>query len=131
MNNPHALEQTLLVVDDSAVMRQMISAMLEGAGYRVLLADGGEAALAHARSTPVQLVLTDWTMIPMDGGQLTRALRQLPGLAHTPVLVLSTISSDAGKAEARAAGASGWLCKPVHPPTLLDVLQTMLARPAA
>lgn len=131
MNNAHASQQTLLVVDDSAVMRQMISAILEGAGYRVLLADGGEAALAHAHSTPVQLVLTDWTMMPMDGGELIRALRQMPGFAHTPVVVLSTISSDAGKAEARAAGASGWLCKPVNPSTLLDVMHTLLARPAA
>lgn len=130
MNNVNASVQTLLVVDDSAVMRQMISTILEGAGYRVLLADGGEAALAHARSTNVQLVLTDWTMIPMDGGQLTRALRQLPGFTHIPVVVLSTISSDTGKAEARAAGASGWLCKPVNPSTLLDVLQTLLPRPA-
>jgi two-component system chemotaxis response regulator CheY len=118
--------QTILVVDDSAVMRQMISATLTEAGYQVLLADGGEGALAHLRGARVDLVLTDWTMIPMDGGELTRQLRQLQAYAHVPVVVLSTISSDAGKSDARKAGANGWLCKPVRSETLLDVVGSLL-----
>ena len=118
--------KTILVVDDSAVMRQMISVILEEGGYRVLLADGGHPALAHLQSEPVDLVLTDWTMIPMDGGELTRQLRQLAAYAHVPVVVLSTISSDAGKSEARKAGANGWLSKPVQPATLLDVVNSLL-----
>lgn len=118
--------KTILVVDDSAVMRQMISAILEEGGYRVLLADGGQPALAHLQKEPVDLVLTDWTMIPMDGGELTRQLRLLPAYAHVPVVVLSTISSDAGKSEAGKAGANGWLSKPVQPETLLDVIGSLL-----
>jgi len=118
--------KTVLVVDDSAVMRQMVSATLEGAGYSVLLAEGGQAALAHLGSTQVDLVLTDWTMIPMDGGELTRQLRQLAAYAHVPVVVLSTISGEAGKSQARQAGANGWLSKPVQPETLLDVIDSLL-----
>lgn len=118
--------RTILVVDDSAVMRQMISAILEEAGYSVLLAEGGEAALAHLGRAQVDLVLTDWTMIPMDGGELTRQLRLLADYAHVPVVVLSTISSEAGKSDARKAGANGWLCKPVKPETLLDVVGSLL-----
>jgi len=118
--------KTILVVDDSAVMRQMISAILEEGGYRVLLADGGQPALVHLQQKQVDLVLTDWTMIPMGGEELTRQLRLLEAYAQVPVIVLSTINSDEEKSEARKAGANGWLCKPVKPTTLLDVMGSLL-----
>lgn len=118
--------KTILVVDDSAVMRQLISAILEEEGYRVLLAEDGRTALEHVRQAEVHLVLTDWTMIPMDGCELTRQLRLLPDYAHVPILVLSTVSSGASKAEARKAGASGWLGKPIEPATLLAVAGSLM-----
>lgn len=120
------IDKNILVVDDSAVMRQMIPAILEEAGYTVLVAGNGQVALEHLGRSRVDLVLTDWTMIPMDGGELTRQLRLLPAYAHVPVVVLSTISSEAGKSEARKAGANGWLSKPVNPETLLDVVGSLL-----
>ncbi len=120
------MTQTILVVDDSAVMRQMLSAILEENGYRILLADGGQPALDHLQQEKVDLVLTDWTMAPMDGGQLTCRLRQLEDYAHIPVVVLSTFSGDAYKSDARKAGANGWLSKPVQPQTLLDVISNLL-----
>ncbi len=122
---------TVLVVDDSAVMRQMIHAVLQGAGYGVLLADGGAQALAHARDRRVDLVLTDWTMLPMDGGELVRQLRLLPACRRVPVVVLSTLSGAAEKAQAKAAGANGWLSKPLNPDTLLDVMQALIGPPNA
>lgn len=118
--------KTILVVDDSAVMRQMISAILEEAGYAVLLAADGQSALAHLGSARVDLVLTDWTMIPMDGGELTRQLRKLDAYTRVPVVVLSTISGEAGKSDAKKAGANGWLSKPVQPDLLLDVMDSLL-----
>ena len=118
--------KTILVVDDSVVMRQMISAILEEGGYRVLLADGGQHALDHLQQEQVDLVLTDWTMAPMDGRQLTCRLRQLEDYVHTPVAVLSTFSGDTYKSDARKAGANGWLSKPVQPETLLDVIGSLL-----
>lgn len=115
-----------MVVDDSAVMRQIISEMLETGGYQVLSARDGEAALAQVRKGGVDLVLTDWTMIPMDGGELTRQLRQLPSDTPIPILVLSTINAESTKAEARKAGANGWLCKPIDPETLLAVVGSLM-----
>jgi len=123
--------KTILVVDDSAVMRQIISTTLIDAGYSVLLAEGGQSALAHLGSAQVDLVLTDWTMIPMDGGELTRQLRQLEAYTHVPVVVLSTISGEVGKSDARKAGANGWLSKPVQPETLLDVIDSLLTMGSA
>ncbi|MES2362342.1 MAG: response regulator [Pseudomonadota bacterium] len=117
---------TILVVDDSAVMRQLASEILETGGYQVLLARDGEGALAQVRKGGVDLVLTDWTMIPMDGGELTRQLRQLTSETPMPILVLSTGHSEASKAEARKAGANGWLCKPIEPETLLAVVGSLM-----
>jgi two-component system chemotaxis response regulator CheY len=120
--------KTILVVDDSAVMRQMISTVLEEAGYRVLLADDGGTALEQVRKTAVDLVLTDWIMMPMDGGELTRQLRLLTDYSEVPILVLSTVSSDESRAEAQTAGANGWIAKPIKPATLLGVVGSLINR---
>ena len=119
-------KKTILVVDDSAVMRHLNSAVLEEGGYQVLLAGDGEAALAQLATKAVDLVLTDWTMIPMDGCELTRQLRARPDAAELPILVLSTLSNDASKADAKKAGATGWLCKPIEPETLLAVVGSLM-----
>lgn len=119
-------KKTILVVDDSAVMRHLNSAVLEEGGYDVLLAGDGKAALEQLVKNPVDLVLTDWTMVPMDGCELTRQLRARPDAAGLPILVLSTISNDASKADARKAGATGWLCKPIEPETLLAVVGSLM-----
>ena len=119
-------KKTILVVDDSAVMRHLNSAVLEEGGYQVLLAGDGQAALEQLVKKPVDLVLTDWTMIPMDGCELTRRLRARPDSAGLPILVLSTLSNDASKADARKAGATGWLCKPIEPATLLAVVGSLM-----
>lgn len=115
-----------MVVDDSAVMRKLIAAALAEGDYRVLLAADGEAAMQQARVAAVDLVLTDWNMPAMGGGQLIRELRQMENHAETPILVLTTEASDAEKADARAAGASGWLRKPIEPATLLEVVASLL-----
>ena len=118
--------KTILVVDDSAVMRKLISTTLADENYQVLLAADGKAALEQAAKADADLVLTDWNMPTMDGHQLIRALRQLDSYAATPILVLTTEASDVGKADARAAGASGWLRKPVEPAMLLEVVASLL-----
>ncbi|AEK60814.1 response regulator [Collimonas fungivorans] len=118
--------RTILVVDDSAVMRKLIAAALAEGDYRVLLAADGEAAMQQARVAAVDLVLTDWNMPAMGGGQLIRELRQMENHAETPILVLTTEASDAEKADARVAGASGWLRKPIEPATLLEVVASLL-----
>ncbi|WP_211466641.1 response regulator [Collimonas silvisoli] len=118
--------RTILVVDDSAVMRKLIAATLADDAYRVLLAADGRQAMQHAREAAIELVLTDWNMPTMGGHQLIRELRQLENHAETPILVLTTETSDAEKADARTAGASGWLRKPIEPATLLEVVASLL-----
>jgi len=104
----------------------MISFTLKGAGYEVVEASDGEEAYAKAKRNPVNLVLTDHNMPKMDGLTLIRNLRGLEGYKKVPLLVVTTESSEAMKAQGRAAGASGWLVKPFDPHRLLEVVQKVI-----
>jgi two-component system chemotaxis response regulator CheY len=118
--------KTILAVDDSATMREMVSFVLESAGFRVIEAEDGAQGLDKATATPVDLVITDQNMPNMDGLTLVRSLRELRDYKTVPILLLTTESSDAMKAQGRAAGATGWLVKPFDPNTLLEVVQKVL-----
>jgi two-component system chemotaxis response regulator CheY len=118
--------QSILAVDDSASMRQMVAFTLKGAGYNVIEAADGQEALEKARSARVDLVLTDQNMPKMDGITLVKSLRGLPTYSGTPILILTTESSDEMKARGKAAGATGWLVKPFDPGKLLDVIKRVI-----
>lgn len=117
---------SILAVDDSASMRQMVSFSLKGAGFDVIEAVDGTDALTKAKSTTADLVLTDVNMPNMDGIQLIRELRQLPAYRFTPMLMLTTESASDKKAEGKAAGATGWLVKPFNPDQLLATINKVL-----
>ena len=113
-------------MDDSASIRQMVSFTLKGAGYEVVEAVDGEDALNKAKNHTVSLILTDINMPRMDGLDLVKSLRVLPRYKIAPILVLTTESSEAIKAEGRAAGATGWLVKPFDPKRLLEVVKKVI-----
>ena len=113
---------SILAVDDSASMRQMVSFTLKNAGFAVVEAVDGEDALQKAASRDFDLVLTDQNMPRLDGLGLTRKLRDTPKFRHTPILILTTESSDQMKQAGRAAGATGWLVKPFDPAKLIEVI---------
>lgn len=117
---------SILAVDDSASMRQMVAFTLKGAGYNVIEAADGQEALDKARGETVDLVLTDQNMPRMDGITLVQNLRGLATYAATPILILTTESSDEMKAKGRAAGATGWLVKPFDPGKLLDLVRKVI-----
>ena len=118
--------RSILAVDDSASMRQMVAFTLKGAGYHVIEAADGQEALDKAKGSAVDLVLTDQNMPRMDGLTLVKSLRGLPSYAATPILLLTTESGDGMKAMGRAAGATGWLVKPFDPQKLLDVIRRVM-----
>ncbi|MDH4133865.1 MAG: response regulator [Gammaproteobacteria bacterium] len=117
---------TILAVDDSASMRQMVSFTLKGAGFDVVEADDGVNALTLARGKKVDLVVTDVNMPNMDGISLIKELRQLPDYKFTPILMLTTESGDSKKQEGKAAGATGWIVKPFNPDQLLATIKKVL-----
>ncbi|MFY9811555.1 response regulator [Aquabacterium sp.] len=117
---------SILAVDDSASMRQMVSFTLKSAGYNVVEAVDGQDAWEKAGGRSFDLVLTDQNMPRMDGISLTRKLREDPQFKSTPILILTTESSDQMKQAGRAAGATGWLVKPFDPNKLIEVIQKVI-----
>ncbi len=116
----------ILAVDDSASMRQMVNFTLKGAGYEVVQAIDGVEALEYARLHSVDLVLTDVNMPRMDGITLVKELRALPSYKYTPMLVLTTESSQDKKMQGKQAGATGWIVKPFNPDQLLATIARVL-----
>lgn len=117
---------SILAVDDSASMRQMVSFTLKNAGFKVVEAVDGQDAWEKASTRDFDLVLTDQNMPGLDGLTLTRKLREHPRFKTTPILILTTESSDQMKQAGRAAGATGWLVKPFDPNKLIEVIQKVI-----
>ena len=120
------MAKSILAVDDSASIRNMVSFTLKSAGYDVVLAVDGVDAMEKAKTTPMNLVLTDHNMPRMDGLTLVRSLRELPEYRSAPILILTTESSQEMKDQGKAAGATGWMVKPFDPQRLIDVVHKVL-----
>ena len=117
---------SILAVDDSISRRHMVSFTLKNAGYEVVEAVDGEDAFDKARQRAFDLVLTDQNMPRLDGIGLTKRLREHPNFKTTPILILTTESSDQMKQAGRAAGATGWLVKPFDPAKLIEVIKKVV-----
>jgi two-component system chemotaxis response regulator CheY len=107
-------------------MRKMVAFTLTGAGFHVVEAVDGQDALDKAQHHAIDLVLTDQNMPRLDGLGLTKKLRENPKFKSTPILILTTESSDQMKMAGRAAGATGWLVKPFDPARLIEVIQKVI-----
>jgi two-component system, chemotaxis family, chemotaxis protein CheY len=114
--------KSVLVVDDSTSMRQMVSFVLKSAGFEVIEGCDGQDALNRVQGKVVNLVLTDLNMPVMDGMTFIRKLRAKPEFKFTPILMLTTESQQDKKLEGKAAGATGWIVKPFQPEQLLQVI---------
>ena len=120
------MAKTILAVDDSASIRQMVAFTLKSAGYDVVEAVDGQDGLDKAKAKTVNLVLTDQNMPRIEGLSLVKQLRALPQHKSTPILMLTTESTDQMKAQGKAAGATGWLVKPFDPARLLEVVKKLI-----
>lgn len=121
------MAKIILAVDDSTSIRQMVAFTLKSAGYTVIEAVDGQDGLDKIKNqATVDLVLTDQNMPRMDGLTLIRTLRGQPQFAATPILMLTTESSDEMKTQGRAAGATGWIVKPFDPHKLLEVIKKVI-----
>jgi two-component system chemotaxis response regulator CheY len=123
-----AASPRVLVVDDSSVARRQLRQALEEVGLSVSEASEGVEALWRARQQPYDLIITDIHMPAMDGLQLLRELRKLPGSERTPVYVLTSDGSRERLAEGRAAGATAWIVKPANIPMLVKAVLSALGK---
>jgi two-component system, chemotaxis family, chemotaxis protein CheY len=120
------MAKTILAVDDSASIRQMVVFTLKSSGYEATEAIDGIDGLEKAKSKTFDLILSDQNMPRMDGITMIKALRGMPQYKSVPILVLTTESSDTMKQQGRAAGATGWLVKPFDPQKLIEVVKKVI-----
>lgn len=122
---------TIMVVDDSASLRQMVSFTLNEAGYEVVEAVDGDDALRKLEQKPVNMMITDLNMPKLDGLELIRRVRVMGAYRFMPIIMLSTEFQEDKKQAGRSAGATGWIVKPFQPPQLLGVIRRVLGCTAA
>ena len=121
------MSKTVLVVDDSPTMRQMVAFTLTNAGFKVVEAEHGKDAVSKVTDGPkMDLVVTDLNMPEMDGIALIKELRKMPSFKFTPILMLTTESSEEKKRAGKAAGATGWIVKPFNPELMLKVIAKVM-----
>lgn len=121
------MSKTILTVDDSRMMREMLLMVLQGAGFNVVQAEDGVEGLEALARIDADVIITDINMPRMDGYGVIEGVRKDPKHRATPILVLSTESSPEKKQRARDAGATGWIVKPFQADTLLDVVRRVMA----
>ena len=119
--------KTVLTVDDSRTMRDMLMMALKDAGYHVIQAEDGVHGLETLKAHGADVVITDINMPRMDGFGFIEGMRADPQYRGTPVLVLTTESDAAKKQRARDAGATGWIVKPFDPVKLVDAVRRVAA----
>ncbi len=121
------MDKTVLVVDDSVSMRQMVAFTLKEAGFEVIEAGDGKEAVAKLNDgAKPNLVIADLNMPNMDGITLIKEIRTMGAHNFTPILMLTTESAEANKKEGHTAGATGWIVKPFNPDQLLQVINKVL-----
>jgi two-component system chemotaxis response regulator CheY len=119
------MAKTIMIVDDSASMRQVVGIALKGAGYAVLEGRDGLDALTKLTGQKVHLIISDVNMPNMDGISFLKAVKQLPNYKFTPIIMLTTESAEEKKREGQAAGAKAWVVKPFKPEQLLGAVQKL------
>ncbi|MGM0375289.1 MAG: response regulator [Bacteroidota bacterium] len=119
-------KKTVLIVDDSESIREVVNFTLQNEGYDVLVAVDGEDALQYLDGRPLDIIITDLHMPNVDGLELIRKVREMDGYKHIPILFLTTESQASKKMEAKQAGATGWIIKPFVPAKLLSAISRVL-----
>lgn len=119
--------KNILIVDDSVTIIMSMRGILERAGHAVSSAASGEEAVLVLRNgLKPDLVITDYHMGALNGIDLVREVRKMANLRFIPVLMVTTESQQARRVEAKAAGATGWLVKPVQPDALIQVIRQVV-----
>ncbi len=118
--------ETIMVVDDSSSVRQMITFTLEGAGYHAVEAKDGQEGLEKLESLTVDMIITDLNMPNMDGNAFIKAVKAMPEYKYLPIIVLTTESDASKKQAAKEAGATGWITKPFKPDQLLGIVKKVM-----
>lgn len=120
------MSKTIMIVDDSASIRQVVNITLKGAGYDTVQAVDGQDALNKLDGRKLHLIICDVNMPNMDGISFVKALKQNPNYKFTPVIMLTTESQESKKAEGQAAGVRAWMVKPFKPEQMINAVSKLI-----
>jgi len=120
------MSKSIMIIDDSASMRQVVSITLKKAGYDMIEACDGKDALGKLTGQKVHLMICDVNMPNMDGISFLKQVKTLPNYRFTPIIMLTTESQETKKQEGRAAGAKAWMVKPFKPEQLLEAISKLI-----
>lgn len=119
--------KTVMIVDDSASLRQVVNIALKGSGFDVIEACDGKDALTKLDGQKINLIISDVNMPNMDGITFLKEMKKLPTHKFTPVIMLTTESQEGKMQEGRAAGAKAWVVKPFKPDEMIAAVSKLLA----
>ena len=119
------MAKTILVVDDSASLRQVVKMALTSAGYAVVEASDGKAALALLDGNAISMAICDVNMPVLNGIEFVKAVKLLPSHKFMPIMMLTTESQDAAREQGKAAGARAWMVKPFTPSQLVKAIDKL------
>ncbi len=120
------MAKTIMIIDDSASLRQVVAIALKGAGYEVIEAGDGRDALNKLTGQKVNLIICDVNMPNMDGITFVKEMKMLASYKFTPVIMLTTEGSEEKKRAGQAAGARAWVVKPFRPEQMLDAVSKLI-----
>lgn len=120
------MAKTVLIVDDSASLRQVVNIALKGAGYNVIEACDGKDALSKLNGEKIHLIISDVNMPNMDGITFVKEAKKLANYKFTPIIMLTTESQEDKKKEGQAAGAKAWVVKPFQPAQMLSAVSKLI-----
>lgn len=120
------MSKTILVVDDSASLRQVVAIALKGAGYDVVEAADGKDALAKLDGRKLHLIISDVNMPNMDGIELVKQVKTNAQYKFTPIIMLTTEAGEDKKSAGQAAGAKAWVVKPFRPEQMLTAVSKLI-----
>ena len=120
------MRKTILIIDDSALLRQVVSIALNTAGYDVIDAEDGQQALDKLDGRKIHLAICDVNMPVMDGITFVKTVKTMPGYRFLPIIMLTTESRENRKQEGQAAGAKAWVVKPFRPDQILNAVSKLI-----
>lgn len=120
------MAKTILVVDDSASVRTVVSTALKGAGYNVIQGCDGKDALSKMTGEKIHMIISDVNMPNMDGITFVKEVKKMANYKFTPICMLTTESEASKMQEGKAAGAKAWIVKPFQPPKLLAAVEKLV-----
>ena len=120
------MTKQVLVIDDSASLRQVVSIALKGAGYDVIEAADGKQALEQLNGSRVHLAICDVNMPVMDGINFVKEVKKRPDHRFLPIIMLTTESRESRKQEGQMAGAKAWVVKPFRPEQILNAVSKLI-----